>query len=318
MKPILIVEDEVIMRESLRDWLSDNGYRVETASEGEEALQAIAEQDFGVAILDLRLPGKDGIEVLRQARATRPQLKGIIITAYPSIESGLAAIKAGAIDYLPKPFDLNNLELIIRETLGPVQVAFTPKPPAAVPEDIEVQLEQGKAAFDTGHYQQAIKEFESVMDIAPGNIKGRVLLKNAKRALLAVEVKAVDEAITPATLTGKLKECLWMKMGIVGYRLCTKNYHCVTCEFDQIMQERMAVGDAPEVDAALKQQRSLPGSQRLCRYALKEDISYRVCTSLFQCACCEFGQIMDNAVQQKLAKLAFRRRALHHREQRAG
>ena len=83
MKPILIVEDEAIMRESLRDWLTDSGYQVETAEEGEEALKTIAEQDFGVAILDLRLPGKDGLEVLREARAKRPQLKGIIITAYP-------------------------------------------------------------------------------------------------------------------------------------------------------------------------------------------------------------------------------------------
>jgi len=318
MKTILIVEDEVIMRESLRDWLSDNGYHVETASEGEEALQAIAEQDFGVAILDLRLPGQNGIEVLRQARATRPQLKGIIITAYPSIQSAVAAIKEGAIDYLPKPFDLNNLERIIRETLGPVQVAFTPKPPAAAPEDIKARLERGMAAFDTGNYQQAIKEFDDILDIAPGNIKSRVMLKKAKQVLLDPKVEAADEATHPATLTGKLKECLWMKMGMVDYRLCTKNHYCVTCEFDQIMQELMAAGDAPEIDAALERRRSLPGSQRLCRYALKEDISYRVCTSLFQCAHCEFGQIIEDAVQQKLAKLAVRRRALHQREQRAG
>ena len=57
MKPILVVDDEAIMRESLQDWLTDGGYHVETAEEGEEALKAIVEQDFGVVIMDLKLPG---------------------------------------------------------------------------------------------------------------------------------------------------------------------------------------------------------------------------------------------------------------------
>ena len=127
MKPILIVEDEAIMRESLRDWLTDGGYRVETAEDGEEALRTIAEQDFDVAILDLRLPGKDGIEVLREAKEKRPQLKGIIITAYPSVQTAVEAMKEGAVDYLPKPFDLNELEKLIQGTLGPVQVEIKPR-----------------------------------------------------------------------------------------------------------------------------------------------------------------------------------------------
>jgi len=127
MKPILIVEDEAVMRESLRDWLTDSGYQVETAEEGEEALKTIAVQDFGLLILDLRLPGKDGLEILREARAKSPQLKGVIITAYPSVETAVEAMKEGAIDYLPKPFELNQLEKVIQETLGPVQVEIRPK-----------------------------------------------------------------------------------------------------------------------------------------------------------------------------------------------
>ena len=126
-KPILVVEDESIMRESLRDWLAEAGYHVETAEEGEKALKAIAERDFGLLILDLRLPGTGGIDLLRQARAKRPQLKGIIITAYPSVQTAVEAMKEGAIDYLPKPFDLNRLEESIRSTLGPIQVEIRPK-----------------------------------------------------------------------------------------------------------------------------------------------------------------------------------------------
>ncbi len=150
MKPILIVDDEAIMRESLRDWLTDGGYQVETAEEGEEALKNIVEQDFGVVILDLKLPGKDGLEVLREAKAKRPQLKGIIITAYPSIETVKEAMKEGAIDYLPKPFDLNVLEKLIREILGPVQVEIKPKAPAgtAVAEPIAVEEAEVEEVVD--------------------------------------------------------------------------------------------------------------------------------------------------------------------------
>jgi len=129
MKPVLIVEDEAIVRESLRDWLRDGGYEVETAKEGDEALQRIGEVDYGVVVLDLRLPGRDGLQVLKEARAQRPQLKGIIITAYPSVETAVDAMKSGAVDYLTKPVAPDALESLIRETLGAVQVEIRPKAP---------------------------------------------------------------------------------------------------------------------------------------------------------------------------------------------
>jgi DNA-binding response OmpR family regulator len=351
MKPILIVEDEAITREALRDWLTDGGYQVETAKEGEEALEAIAEQDFGIVILDLKLPGKDGIEVLREAKEKRPRLKGVIITAYPSVETAVEATKEGAIDYLPKPFDLNHLEEIIRDTLGPVQVEIKPKaapeeaivqppvveeakveeaiaqPPvveeakvgeaiAIAPEEIPVHLKQGKAHFDAGRYAEALKEFESILSIAPGNIETRVWIRKTRETLATPKVEAVAEGEAVAEEV-KPKECVWMKLGLVAYRLCTRNYDCLTCEFDQMMQEKMASGGTPELDQALERFKELPGSQRLCRYAIKGDVSYRLCTRAFQCATCEFGQMMEDALQQKLAKLAARREALLKKEQKA-
>jgi len=331
MKPILIVEDEAVMRESLRDWLTESGYQVETAEEGEEALKTIAEQDFGIVILDLRLPGKDGVEILRQAKAQKPQLNGIIITAYPSIESAVEAMKIGAVDYLPKPFDLNDLEKLIRETLGPVQVEIKPKAvpeavaePAIVeevkveeiiaiaPEEIPVHLKQGKAHFEAGRYTEALKEFESILRVAPGNIETRVWVRKVNEALTMPGLEAVTEEVKP-------KYCVWMSLGMVSYRICTNNYDCMSCEFDQEMQEKMAAGEAPELEEALARFKELPGSQRLCRYALKGDVSYRLCTRLFQCATCEFGQMMDDALQQQLAQrvaeLAARQEALRKKEE---
>jgi NADPH-dependent glutamate synthase beta subunit-like oxidoreductase/ActR/RegA family two-component response regulator len=128
MKPILIVEDEAILRESLRDWLTDAGYQVETAADGEEGLKMIGEQDFDLVLLDMRLPGKNGLQVLREAKTKKPQLKGVIITAYPSVETAVEAMKIGATEYLPKPLDLDDLDQLMKETLGEVPVAV--KPPA--------------------------------------------------------------------------------------------------------------------------------------------------------------------------------------------
>jgi len=127
MKPVLIVEDETIMRESLRDWLKEEGYEVDTAESGEEALQKIGEMEFGVAVLDLKLPGKNGLEVLREATAQNPKFKGVIITAYPSVETAVEAMKIGAVSYIVKPFAPDALEKAIEEVLGPVQVEVKPK-----------------------------------------------------------------------------------------------------------------------------------------------------------------------------------------------
>ncbi len=336
MKPILIVEDEAIVRESLRDWLTDGGYQVVTAEEGEEALKAIDERDFDVIILDLRLPGKNGIEVLREARTKRPQLKGIIVTAYPSVQTAVEAMKLGAIEYLPKPLDLNELEKLIRETLGPVQVEIRPKAAkevvaepvveepkvegviAVAPEEIPVHLKQGRVHFEAGRYQGALKEFQAILAVAPGSIETRVWLRKTREALARPRVEGVTEGeAAPVAEEAKPKECLWMRMGMVSHRICVNDYNCITCEFDQMMQEKMASGEAPELDAALERLKGLPGNQRFCRYALKGDVTYRVCSRLFQCANCEFGQMMEDALQQKLAKLAARREALARKEERA-
>jgi len=134
MKPVLIVEDEAIMRESLRDWLKDGGYEVETAEEGEEALEKIGKKEFSVAVLDLRLPGRDGLEVLKEATAKDPKIKGIIITAYPSVETAVTAMKMGAVDYIVKPFTPDALEKALQEVLGPVQVEVKPIPTTEVAE----------------------------------------------------------------------------------------------------------------------------------------------------------------------------------------
>ncbi len=182
---------------------------------------------------------------------------------------------------------------------------------AIAPEEIQTHLQWGKAHFEVGRYKEALKEFKAILKTAPGNIETRVWMRKVKEELTKPKIEAIAEGEAAlAAEEAKQKECLWMKLGMVSYRLCTLNYDCLTCEFDQMMQDEMTRGGAPELDAALERFKELPGNQRLCRYAIKGDVSYRLCTRLFQCATCEFGQNMEDALQQKLAKLAVRREAL--------
>jgi heterodisulfide reductase subunit A len=121
MKQVLVVDDEAIVRESIRDWLKDAGYQVSVAESGEEALKMIQKQNFGVMILDLRLPGINGIDVLKKAKTLKPDIKSIVITAYPTMLTQEEATKLGAIDYLVKPIFPDKLEELIRDTLGEVE-----------------------------------------------------------------------------------------------------------------------------------------------------------------------------------------------------
>jgi DNA-binding NtrC family response regulator len=117
-QPILIVDDEPIVRESISDWLKDAGYQVATAESGEEAIALVKKQDFSIMVLDVRLPGKTGITVLKEIKALKPQIKSIVITAYPSTELADEARKLGAVDYLIKPIAPDDLERLIRETIA--------------------------------------------------------------------------------------------------------------------------------------------------------------------------------------------------------
>jgi CheY-like chemotaxis protein len=113
---VLIVDDEPIVRESLKDWFKDS-YRLATAETGEEAVELMQKQHFDILILDVRLPGKSGIQVLKDVKEIKPHIRPIVITAYPSVELAVEAMKLGAVDYLTKPVSPRDLEKLIEKTL---------------------------------------------------------------------------------------------------------------------------------------------------------------------------------------------------------
>ena len=115
---IMIVDDEMVVRESLFQWFKHAGHRVDTAASGPEALQKLTDTAFDLLFVDIKMPGMDGIEVLTRVKSQYPETSVVIITAYGSIESAIGAMKAGAGDYLLKPFKPEQLALVMEKIVS--------------------------------------------------------------------------------------------------------------------------------------------------------------------------------------------------------
>ena len=114
---ILVVDDEFSVRDSLEHWFRRDGYRTGSARDGEEALKRLEEDRWDVALIDMKMPGMDGLELQRRIHAQDPEIVTILFTAYGSVESAVAALKEGAFDYLNKPIDPDELSHVIRKAL---------------------------------------------------------------------------------------------------------------------------------------------------------------------------------------------------------
>lgn len=115
--PILIVDDEKNIRLAMSMALEKLDIPVETAASGEEAMEKVGQGSYEIMLLDLRMPGIDGMEVLRRVSQQRPEIKVIIITAYGSIELAVEAMKLGAADFLQKPFDAAQVRGVVQRLL---------------------------------------------------------------------------------------------------------------------------------------------------------------------------------------------------------
>jgi DNA-binding NtrC family response regulator len=110
---ILVVDDEPVVRESLRDWFANDGYPVDMAADAREALRKLQEYSWDILLTDVKMPGMDGLELQQKVKQIDPDLTVIIMTAFASVDSAMQAIKEGAYDYVIKPLDPEDLEQII-------------------------------------------------------------------------------------------------------------------------------------------------------------------------------------------------------------
>jgi DNA-binding NtrC family response regulator len=120
---ILVVDDEEIVRESLSAWLQADGYTLEVAQDGPTALELVKAQPYAIMLVDLKMPGMDGLTVLDNVRKLRPEIALVIMTAYATVDTAVQAIKNGAYDYLVKPFDPEELSLMIEKIAAQQELA---------------------------------------------------------------------------------------------------------------------------------------------------------------------------------------------------
>ena len=111
---ILVVDDEEVMCESLAAWLREDGYHVDTASSGREAVEKAQARDYAIYFVDLKMPGgMDGIETMMQVRRLHPEASIIIITAYATVDTAITAMKEGAQEYIVKPCNPEEISLLV-------------------------------------------------------------------------------------------------------------------------------------------------------------------------------------------------------------
>lgn len=115
---ILVVDDEKNIRTTIRYALESEGYAVDTAVNGEEALQKMDETDYAVALLDLRMPGIDGMKLLAQVQDHYPQTSVAIISAHGTVGNAVEAMKLGAVDFIQKPFSPQEIRQLVSSMLA--------------------------------------------------------------------------------------------------------------------------------------------------------------------------------------------------------
>ena len=146
---ILLVDDEVVFTQNMAKLLANRGYVVTAVNSGDAAIQALEEKDFDVVVLDLKMPGMDGITTLKEIKKLGLLTETLILTGHGSIDTALEAIKLGAYDYLTKPCEIDEL-------VDKIQGAWETKD-EAVKKDIEEKI------------QKVVESPASVFEVFPRN-----------------------------------------------------------------------------------------------------------------------------------------------------
>ena len=160
-RSVLIVDDEKNILFTLSQSLETLRLETDTAANGEEALAKLKEKNFSLILLDLRMPGIDGMEVLRQVRQIRPDILIIMVSAYGTVELAVEAMKLGAVDFIQKPFSPEEIRELVsrvldREKLDEQKVA-----------DYETSVELAKKSIGNRHFDAAIEHARKAIFLDP-------------------------------------------------------------------------------------------------------------------------------------------------------
>jgi DNA-binding NtrC family response regulator len=213
---LLIVDDEDVIRKGMRRILEAEGYHVATSASGRTAIEKIQEQDFDVVITDLKMPGMDGIEVLKTIKILQPDVPVIIITGYSTVDTAVDAMKSGAFDYIAKPFTSS---LIIDK----VQKAIAHKISVLENHSVDKDFGVGQGFDDfIGESDLMQKVFRRIRQVAPADstvlitgesgtgkeMVARAIHKNSTRhehPFVAVDCTSLPETLLESELFGHVK-----------------------------------------------------------------------------------------------------------------
>ncbi len=219
MPKILIVEDEASIRRVLGSILSeeDKSYQVEEATNGQEAMDMIQKTDYDLVLCDIKMPKKDGLEVLLEAKALKPALRMVMISGHGDLETAVQAMKMGAFDYIAKPPDLNRLLTTVRNALTTPSVEEKPQKTEGKPskKDTPTTTMIGKSA--------AIQKIKDMIEkVAPTDVRvlitgpngsgkelvARALHQGSERAsqpMIEVNCAAIPSELIESELFGHIK-----------------------------------------------------------------------------------------------------------------
>lgn len=121
---VVVIDDEPVVCESCKRILERAGYLVETFTNSKEALERVSQEIFDAAIVDLKMPDIDGMELLRRIKQEYPEIMVVMITGYSTVDTAVQAMKMGAFDYVPKPFTPDELEIVVKNALEKKRLLF--------------------------------------------------------------------------------------------------------------------------------------------------------------------------------------------------
>lgn len=156
---ILVADDEHNIRMALSQALESMNYQVDTAVNGEETLEKLQTEGIGLVLLDLKMPGMDGMEVLRQLAQTRPDVRVIIITAYGTIERAVEAMKLGVVDFIQKPFTPNQIRELVSKVMNRDRLERSKA------SDYESHIELAKHAITKRHLEAGLEHTRKAVAI---------------------------------------------------------------------------------------------------------------------------------------------------------
>lgn len=159
---ILVVDDEKNIRLTVAQCLEPQGYIVKTAIDGLDGLSQLAEYDADLMLLDLQMPGMNGIEVLEKAKELKPNLQIIMVSAHGNVENAVEAMKLGAVDFMQKPFTPKEIRELVSRVLGRENVSDLPK-------DYDSLISTAKHSASKRQFEEAITLVKQAIGVNPNN-----------------------------------------------------------------------------------------------------------------------------------------------------